>query len=129
MFNKCGIGAICYYVGDIEKTEKFYRETLGLDVQRMDAEGEGDNWLLAKTANEVELLFFRQESRSGDSPVVVFNIDEGGIDDIVSSLSEQGVTIVTPVSQAPGGWSADFEDPDGHVLSMYQLETLPRSLS
>ena len=36
-------------------------------------------------------------------------------------------TIVTPVSHAPGGWSAEFADADGHVLSMYQTEDVPRS--
>lgn len=126
MFGKTKIGAICYYVSDIERTERFYRDVLGLDVQRNP--GEGDDWLMAQTANDVSLIFFKQESRPGNSPVMVFDLAEGGIDDVVAALAEKGVTIVTPVSHAPGGWSADIADPDGHTVSMYQSESAPRSL-
>ena len=104
MLGKNKIGAICYYVNDIDKTEAFYRDTLGLEMQRM--EDEDGDWLLATTANKLELLFFQQESRPGNSPIIVFDLPEGGIDDMVSSLAEKGVTIVTPVSHAPGGWPA-----------------------
>ena len=126
MLSKSKIGAICYYVNDIEKTEIFYRDALGLEIQRM--EDEGGDWLLAKTANEVELLFFKQESRPGNSPIVVFDLPEGGIDDMVNALSEKGVTIVTPVSHAPGGWSAEIADPDNHQISMYQSDDVPRKI-
>lgn len=128
MFGKSNLGSICYYVSDIDKTEKFYRDVLGLDVQRMGDDGDGNDWLMATTANAIELIFFKQESRPGNSPIMVFDVPEGGIDDIVAGLAEQGVTIVTPVSHAPGGWSSEFADPDGHTLSMYQGEDLPRSL-
>ncbi|MDH3693073.1 MAG: VOC family protein [Gammaproteobacteria bacterium] len=128
MFSKSKLGTICYYVSNIEKTEKFYRDILGLEVQRMGDDGEGNDWLLAKTVNDVELIFFKQESRPGNTPIIVFEIAEGGIDDMVSELAEKGVTIVTPVSHAPGGWSADIADPDGHPISMYQSEDVPRSL-
>jgi len=128
MFGKSKIGSICYYVSNIEKTEKFYRDILGLDVQRMGDDGSGHDWLMAKLVNDLELIFFKQESRPGNSPIIVFEINKGGIDDIVSGLAEKGVTIVTPVSHAPGGWSADVADPDGHTISMYQSEDVPKSL-
>ncbi len=126
MLGKNKIGAICYYVNDINKTEVFYRDALGLDVQRM--EDEAGDWLLATTANDLELLFFEQESKPGNSPIVVFDLPEGGIDDVVMTLSEKGVTIVTPVSHAPGGWSAEIADPDNHQLSMYQSDQVPRKI-
>ena len=126
MFNNSKIGAICYYVSDVDKTEAFYRDALGLDVQRMEDDGSGNDWLLAKTGNDIELLFFQQESRPGNSPIIVFDLPEGGIDDTVSALAEKGVTIVTPVSHAPGGWSAEIADPDNHPISMYQSDELPR---
>lgn len=128
MFGKSKLGAICYYVSDIARTEKFYRDVLGLDVERMEDDGDGHAWLMARTVNEIELLFFQQDSRPGNSPIIVFSIDDGGIDDIVSGLAEKGATIVTPVSHAPGGWSAEIADPDGHAVSMYQSEEKPRSL-
>ncbi len=121
------IGTICYFVNDIARTEAFYRDTLGLDVQRMGDDGSGSDWLLAPTAGGIELIFFKQESRPGNTPIVVFDLSEGGIDDTVAALAQKGVTIVTPVSHAPGGWSAEIADPDGHQLSFFQSEDKPRS--
>jgi predicted enzyme related to lactoylglutathione lyase len=99
---------------------------LGLEVANMGDDGSGNDWLMASTAGGVDLIFFKQDSRPGNTPIVVFDIADGGIDDIVTALAEKGATIVTPVSEAPGGWSAEFADPDGHVLSMYQTEDKPR---
>lgn len=127
MFGKCKLGNICYYVTDIDKTEAFYRDVIGLPVDRMEEE-DGSAWLIAHTANGVDLLFFRLESRPGNSPVIAFELADGGIDDVVAGLAEKGVTIVTPVSHAPGGWSADVADPDGHTISMYQAAEAPRAL-
>lgn len=124
MLKQTGIGAIVFYVADIDRTEAFYGETLGLDLRRMPGEpGEagGADWLMADTANGVSLVFFQMQGQRGDSPVIVFDLAEGGIDGVVESLASKGVTIVTPVSHAPdGGLTADFTDPDGHMLSLHQ---------
>lgn len=127
MLSNIRIGNICYYVNDIDRTEAFYRDVIGLDVQRMAGDEETGDWLLASIENNIELIFFQMESRPGNTPIVVFDLSEGGIDDVVSGLAKKGATIVTPVSHAPGGWSAEFADPDGHVLSVYQPEERPRN--
>lgn len=126
MLSNVRIGTICYYVNDIDRTEAFYRDVAGLNVQRMEGDEEAGDWLLASTENNIELIFFKMESRPGNTPIVVFDLSEGGIDNVVEGLAEKGATIVTPVSHAPGGWSAEFADPDGHVLSVYQSEERPR---
>lgn len=120
------IGAVCYYVARIDRTEAFYRDVLGLEVQRMPDDGSGHAWLMARIQDNVELIFFQKPCRAGDSPIIVFDLPEGGIDSVIEGLAAKGATIVTPVSEAPGGWSAEFTDPDGHVLSLYQSEALPR---
>ncbi len=74
----------------------------------------------------ITLVFIRSDETPGQSPIVAFGLD-GGIDDVVEDLAKQGVEIVTPVSEAPdGGLTADFSDPDGHVLSVYQPAGAPR---
>lgn len=127
MLAKSRIGNICFYVTDIDRTEAFYRDVIGLEVSRMGDDGSGNDWLLASIANNVDLIFFKAECRPGNTPIIVFDLAEGGIDDVVGGLAEKGTTIVTPVSHAPGGWSAEFADPDGHVISVYQTEEAPRS--
>lgn len=121
------IGVVVYYVADIARTEKFYRDVLGLDVQRMGDDGQGNDWLSAPTAGGVDLLFFKNaDMKPGQSPTIVYNLAEGGIDSMVEGLAKKGATIVTPVSHAPGGWSADLGDPDGHLFSFYQTTDVPR---
>ena len=118
--------SVVFYVSDIVRTEAFDRDTLGIPLERM--EGAEPFWLSGKTGN-LDLVFFQMEAVRGSTPALIFDIsEEGGIDDIVAALVEKGVTIVTPVSEAPGGWSADFLDPDGFGLGLYQSEAKPRSL-
>jgi predicted enzyme related to lactoylglutathione lyase len=128
MLGHCKIGAISFFVSDVAKTETFYRDVLGLEVQNMGDDGQGNDWLMGSTANEISLVFFKGEVKAGNTPVIVFELEAGGIDDVVAGLSEKGVTIVTPVSHAPDGWTADVADPDGHVVSMYQSDQMPKSL-
>ena len=118
--------SIVFYVSDILRTESFYNQTLGLGLERM--EGAEPFWLQGSIENGPDLIFFQQEGRRGDTPAIVFELDEGGIDDVVSELAQKGVNIVTPVSEAPGGWSADFLDPDGFGLGLWQSGELPRSV-
>ena len=127
MLGQTRIGNICYYVTDIDRTEAFWRDVVGLDVRRMGDDGSGNDWLAANTAGGLELIFFKNECRPGKTPIIVFDLTEGGIDDVMAGLAAKGATIVTPVSHAPGGWSGDFADPDGHPISLYQTEGVPRS--
>ncbi|MGB3627827.1 MAG: VOC family protein [Henriciella sp.] len=130
MLGSVKIGAIVFNVADIDRTEVFYKETLGLELNRMPGEpGEsgGSDWLIGQDAGGVSLIFFQAPGTRGDSPIPVFELAEGGIEGVVEGLASKGVTIVTPVSHAPdGGLTADFKDPDGHVLSMYQAPEMPR---
>jgi len=94
--------SIVYYVTDITRTEAFYNQTLGLELTRM--EGAEPFWLQGRLSGGLELVFFQMPAKRGDSPAIVFNVE------------------------APGGWSADFLDPDGFGLGLWQPEDKPRSL-
>jgi len=118
--------SVVFYVSDIVRTEAFYNETFGLDLQRL--EGAEPFWLQGTLESGLELIFFQMEGKRGNTPALIFTVPDGGIDDIVAGLAAKGVTIVTPVSEAPGGWSADFLDPDGFGLGLWQSGELPRSL-
>lgn len=120
------IGNIFYLVADIDRTEAFYRDAVGLTVQRMPGEEGEPDWLVAPTTGGPELLFFQGEARPGNCPIPVFDLTDGGIDAIVDGLVRAGATLVTPVSHAPGGWSSELADPDGYQLSVYQTTSVPR---
>ena len=117
------VSAIVFFVKDLARTTTWYRDVLGLAIETTEAH-EGS--IAMASLGATTLVFIPSDERPGRSPVVVFGLD-GGIDDVVDGLVKQGVEIITPVSEAPdGGLSADFLDPDRHVLSVYQSVGAPR---
>jgi len=112
--------AVVFMVQSLERTRSFYAEALGLEL----AEKEG--YLLGILPGGTELVFFEAEGVRGTSPQIVFGLDEGGIDTAVEALVARGVQVLTPVTEAPEGWSVEFKDPDGHPLAFFQKEALPR---
>ena len=117
MLANAKVGAIVFFVGVLERSIAFYRDTLGLPVNEID--GHEGPFALAELGG-LTLIFIQRRATAGDSPVVVFNLD-GGIDDVAEALVVKGVEIVVPVSEAPdGGLTLDFVDPDRNALSLYQ---------
>jgi glyoxylase I family protein len=112
--------AVVFMVQNLERTRRFYAEALGLELEQ------NEGYLLGKLASGTELVFFEGEAIRGSSPQIVFGLDEGGIDSAAEALAARGVQLLTPVSEAPGGWSVEFKDPDGHPLAFFQAEALPR---
>ena len=130
MLNEPKIGAIVFYVKDIKRAEAFYRDVLGLRTKVMPPAADPDHaypWMMTDVG-DTSLIFFQRPEKPGKTPIVVFTLEKGGIDNLVEQLAKRGVEIVLPVSEAPGGWTSDFRDPDGHVLSFYQSNKSPRRL-
>jgi glyoxylase I family protein len=115
--------AVVFLVKDLRRTHRFYAETLGLTFEVTDFE---NGYLQARLPGDVELVFLAGEAPRGETPQVVFGLAKGGIDGMVASLAAAGVELVTAVTEAPGGWSAQFKDPEGHILALYQAGELPR---
>lgn len=112
--------AVVFMVKSLARTRRFYAEALGIEL----AQEEG--YLTTKLASGTELLFFEGEAVRGTSPQIVFGLDQGGIDTAAEALVSLGAQLLTPVSEAPGGWSVEFHDPDEHPLAFYQDGSLPR---
>ena len=117
MLKQSRISAVVFTVSDLEQTVRFYRDVLDLDVS-VEQTDEGA-YATAQLQGSV-LVFFSGESQPGKTPIVVFGVEQG-IEAVAAALADRGVEFVVPVSHAPdGGLTADFIDPDGHVLSLYQ---------
>jgi len=112
--------AVIFLVQTLERTRRFYADALRLELHQQ------EGFLLGSLSGGTELLFFEGEAVRGTSPQIVFGLDDGGIDTAVEALAARGVQVLTPVSEAPGGWSVEFKDPDGHPLAFFQEEALPR---
>jgi predicted enzyme related to lactoylglutathione lyase len=118
---------IVFKVADIDRTEKFYRDHLGFAFERIESEEEG-TFLTTRVGTDTELLVFPGDPKPGNTPGVVFSLSDGGLDTLIERLAAAGIEIVTPVSEAPGGFYADFRDPDGQVISFFQAGEKPRKL-
>ena len=112
--------AVVFMVGNLERTLEFYSDAVGLDLVRM------DEYLTCTLRGGTELLFFEGEAIRGTSPQIVFGLADGGIDTRAEALVARGVQLLTPVSEAPGGWSLEFKDPDDHPIAFFQDGSLPR---
>lgn len=111
------VGAVVFFVRDLARTIAWYRDALGLEPRQLDGH---DGPFAMANAGPVELVFIPRDEPAGRTPIVVFGL-QSGIYEVVESLAAKGVEIVMPVSETPdGGLSADFRDPDGHILSVYQ---------
>lgn len=118
MLKEARIGAVVFLVKDLEASRDFYGNILGLETEL--AESPEGRMLTAAIGNAV-LVFFQGNEQPGRTPIVVFQIGDEDINRLVDRLVEQGVEIIAPVQHAPdGGLTADFMDPDGHILSLYK---------
>lgn len=118
LFSDPKLGAVVFFVRDLDRSEAFYRDVLGLPVGRM---GEPPEQILLAELGPMSLVFFEGDEPRGRSPIPVFNVGSDDIARIVEQLHARGVEIVAPLQHAPdGGLTADFLDPDGHVLSVYK---------
>lgn len=123
MLASARLETIVLFVASLDRSLRFYRDTLGLTAEIIESH---DGAIATAMAGAVTLVLIPRTARAGDSPVLVFEIP-GGIDDCAEALARHGVEIVVPVSEAPdGGLTLDFLDPDGNVLSLHQPEGAPR---
>ena len=119
---------IVFTVADIDRTATFYRDNFGFEFERIVSEEEG-GFLKTTIGTETELLVFPGDPKPGNTPAVVFSLPDGGLDNLIERLAAAGIEIVTPVSEAPGGWFAAFRDPEGQVISLFQAGEKPRRLA
>lgn len=119
---------IVFKAADLDRTEQFYRNHLGFEFERVESDEEG-TFLMTKIGMETELLVFPGDPQPGNTPGVAFSLSDGGLDTLIERLAAAGIEIVTPVSEAPGGWYADFRDFDDQIISFFQAAEKPRTLA
>jgi catechol 2,3-dioxygenase-like lactoylglutathione lyase family enzyme len=59
MIRTLRVGALFFYVSDIDRTERFYADMVGLTIEHMPDDGQGRPWLNAPITGTVDLLFSR----------------------------------------------------------------------
>ncbi len=115
-----------FSTNDLDATERFYRDTLGLEVVR---EGEPMDLIGLRLATGGEVLIYPKGEDHVPAEFTVLNFPVDDIEAAVDGLVERGVTFDRPdgfpldergIMREGGPLIAWFRDPAGNVLSVLQ---------
>lgn len=123
-----GIKETCLTVADIDRSERFYHDVLGLATMEREA-----HFRALNVADAQVLLLFAQGQSLHPMPTpggiipphdasgpshVAFAIAAGDFNAWQARLTSHGVAIESTVHWPRGGTSLYFRDPDGHLLEL-----------
>lgn len=118
MLTEARVVELVVHVSDLARSHQFYEHRLGMKVIDDDADGvrfdAGRVTLTLRSAADHGISLSKGEDTTAD---VVFLVDD--LNTVRSGLEARGVTF-KPTSWYEIGGVADFYDPDGHWLSLYQ---------
>ena len=106
------LAAIWLICADVEHSIAWYRDVLGL------TQLEGAHFDAGGVRLSLHPVTGEGEVRSGGF-FLVFVVDD--VDSRYAELSGRGIEFVAPPGEEPFGRAAEFRDPDGHPLWLWQL--------
>jgi catechol 2,3-dioxygenase-like lactoylglutathione lyase family enzyme len=113
-------GNVTVYAANMDRAVRFYTETLGLKL----AYRFGDHWASVEVGKGLTIGL---HPASGESPKGRGGMSIGlelscRIEDAMSRLEAKGVRFGSIVSEGKAGKFAHFEDPDGNLLYLAELD-------
>lgn len=101
-----------YYVKDMGKAIQYYADQLGLKPAF-----ESDDWA-EFSVNGHSLCLHKGDGPTG-AGVLILKVNQ--LEKLVGQMKSRGVEFVAPIKEVhPGAYSAEFKDPDGNVISLYE---------
>ena len=111
-----GVYEVAIRVKDLQRSETFYRDVLGLEVGLRDATRP---WVFLRAGGQEGMIVLQAEPGDWPTQHVAFTIEAADIDRAAETLQQHGVEVRGPVFHA---WmpatSLYFADPDGHALEL-----------
>jgi catechol 2,3-dioxygenase-like lactoylglutathione lyase family enzyme len=101
-------------VNDLERSRRFYEETLGFEVEAQVAET-----VRYRCGGGTGLAIFERPMTPVDRTVAAFEVED--IEAEVAYLKSRGVDVEGVITLASGVRRAFFNDPDGNIIGMRQL--------
>jgi catechol 2,3-dioxygenase-like lactoylglutathione lyase family enzyme len=113
------VGAVILLVSNIEKSIKFYRDTLGLPIK-----AKSTDW--TEFFNKDTVLALHPEKKrtrlkAGSGTLVGFEVDD--LDSTVRILKEKKVRFYKKPKEEPFGKHTIIQDPDGHLISIAEIKS------
>jgi catechol 2,3-dioxygenase-like lactoylglutathione lyase family enzyme len=113
-------GNITVYVSDMDTAVRFYSETLGLKL----AYRFGNHWASVEVGKGLTIGLHpaSAEMPPGKKGSMAIGLElSGSIHEAVKTLTANGVKFSGPVNEGKAGSFVSFEDPDGNLLYLAQL--------
>ena len=119
-FKLARISIVMLGVRDLARSIAFYRDQLGLNIQFQSSEFaflNASGVTLALATSLAQALGSRSGKLGGASKLV-FAVDD--VPAAYEALSARGIAFIREPHNVTGAqWAANFEDPDGHNLSVF----------
>jgi lactoylglutathione lyase len=115
-FNR--VGAVILLVSNMEKSVKFYRDTLGLPIKT-----KSKDWTEFFNNDTVMALHpaKKKSNIKTDSDMLV-GFEVGDLEATVKKLKEKKVKFFKKPKEEPFGKHAIVQDPDGHLISIAEIK-------
>jgi len=114
-----GLDHVYYWVTDMDRSVRFYRDVLGLALVRRD----GDEWAEFDAGGARLALHAARHSGQGGGPggaTAVFRVDD--LDAAKAALGVQGVEFGHEAEVKGFARFASFTDPDGNTLQIIEYD-------
>ena len=113
-------GNVTIYVADMDRSVRFYSETLGLKL----AYRFGNHWASIEVGKGLTIGLHPSSDRSpaGKHGSMAIGLElTGKIGDAIKTLESRGVRFQAGVNEGKAGSFVGFEDPDGNQLYLAEL--------
>lgn len=106
-----------YYVNDMKKSVAFYKEILNLTP-----EDESPEWTTFDINGHRICLHATENGAAIDGKgILITNVKD--LDGMVAELKKRGVEFTQDIKEVcEGGYAADFRDPSGNILSLFEYK-------
>jgi catechol 2,3-dioxygenase-like lactoylglutathione lyase family enzyme len=112
------VGAVILLVSDMEKSVKFYRDVLHLPIK-----SQSEEWTEFFNAGTVIALHPKRKAKVNPGIGVLVGFMVNDLDATVNKLKQQGVKFFKEPKEEAFGKHTIIEDPDGHLISIAQIES------
>lgn len=112
------VGAVILLVSSMERSVKFYKETLGLPIKT-----KSKDWTEFFSSGTVLALHPAKKKsaiKAASGMLVGFEVSD--LDASVKKLKEKKVKFYKKPKQEPFGKHAIIQDPDGHLVSIAEIK-------
>ena len=113
------VGAVILLVSDMENSIRFYKETLNLPLK-----SQSEDWTEFFSNGTVLALHptkKKNTSKTGPNTLIGFMVDD--LNTTAKYLNEKNVKFFKEPKDEPFGKHAIIQDPDGHLISIAQMES------